>query len=134
MKVIIFTVCFCLFAFGLAQTIQAQEQIASSSASTTGGGGSRQQDKLNGQVRRVRVETVDLLVKEGKTVEGPRVVREISTYDARGQKIDFVAYPATDSTIGGNKQYVYDAKGNILAMVLRGDDGTLLSKEKYDYQ
>ncbi|HCX30631.1 MAG TPA: hypothetical protein DHU55_12820 [Blastocatellia bacterium] len=135
MKVIIFTVCFCLFALGLAQTIQAQDQIANSSPSATGGGGSRQQDGLNGQVRRVRVETVNLLLKEGKTVEGPRVVREITTYDQKGQKIDSVAYAAEDSTVVGNKQqYLYDAKGNIIEMVLRGDDGSILNKEKYDYQ
>lgn len=134
MKIIIFTVCSCLFALGLAQTIQAQDQIANSSASAPGGRGSRQQDRLNGQVRRVRVETVNLLVKEGKTVEGPRVVREITTYDQKGQKIDSVAYPAEDGTVVGNKQYLYDAKGNIIEMVLRGDDGSILNKEKYDYQ
>ena len=134
MKVIIFAVCFCLFALGLAQTIQAQDQIAHSSASAPGGGGSRQQDSLNGQVRRVRVETVNLLVKEGKTVEGPRVVRAITTYDQKGEKIDFVAYSAEDSKVAGNRQYLNDAKGNIIEMVLRGDDGSILNKEKYDYQ
>jgi TonB family protein len=134
MKVIIFTVCFCLFALVLAQAIQAQGQIASSSASATGGGGSRQQDGLNGPVRRVRVETVNLLLKEGNTVEGPRVVREKTTYDQKGQKIESVAYPAEGSAVVGKQQYLYDAKGNIIEMVLRRDDGSILNKEKYDYQ
>lgn len=134
MKVIIFIVCFCLFALGLAQAIQAQDQIAKRPGAAPGDGGSRQQDSLNGPVRRVRVETVDLLVKESKTVEGPRVVREITTYDQNGQKIDSVAYPAEGGTAVGNKQYLYDAKGNIIEMVLRGDNGSILNKEKYDYQ
>ena len=53
------------------------------------------------------------------------MVREITTYDQKGQKIDSVAYPAEDSTVVGNKQYLYDAKGNIIEMVLRGDDGSI---------
>lgn len=140
MKIVTFTVSFCLFALGLSQTISAQDQVASSSASATDGSGIRQQDRLNGHVRRVRIETVNLLVKEGKTVEGPRVVREITTYDQKGQKIDFVAYQADDSrAVGkqylvGNKQYLYDAKGNIIEMLLRGNDGSILNKERYEYQ
>ena len=134
MKVIVSTVCLFLFALGLAQTIHAQDQVVSYSASATGGG-STQQGGLNGKVRKVRVETVSLLVREGKTIEGPHVVREITSYDQKGQKLDSVAYPAADSTVVGNKQeYLYDANGNIIEMVVRGDDGYILNKEKYEYQ
>jgi tetratricopeptide (TPR) repeat protein len=134
MKVLISTACFCLFALGLAQPIQAQDQIANY-ASATGDAGSTQQDGLNGQVNTVRVETVNLLIKEGKAVEGPRVVREITSYDQQGKKINSVAYPVADSTVvGNNQQYLYDASGNIIEMVVRGDDGHILNKEKYEYQ
>lgn len=134
MKVILSSVCLFLFALALAQTIRAQDHVVSYSSSATGDG-STQQDGLNGKVRRVRVETVNLLVREGKTIEGPRVVREITSYDQTGQKIDSVAYPAADSTVVGNKQeYQYDADGNIIEMVVRGDDGSILNKEKYEYQ
>ena len=134
MRVIISAVCVCLIAFGLAQTIRAQDQLVNSSGPATVGSGSRQEDKLNGQVRRVRVETVKVLVKEGKTVEGPRLVRGITTYDPTGQKLDSVVYPAPDATPTGKRQYLYDPKGNIIEMTLLGDDGSILNKEKYDYQ
>jgi len=74
------------------------------------------------------------LVKDGKTVEAPRVLREISTYDLKGRKIDSVAYPVEGTTLPGKEQYQYDDKGNIVEMVLRADDGSILSKEKYDYE
>jgi tetratricopeptide (TPR) repeat protein len=134
MKVIRFTICVCLFAVGLAHTVQAQNQTGYSSTSVTSGDAIKQPSGLNGPVRRVRAETVTLVVKDGKTVEGPRLVREITTYDQKGQKIDSVVYPAGSSTMVGNKQYLYDAKGNIIEMVSRGDDGSILGKEKYDYQ
>ena len=135
MKTLILIVCICLFDLGVAQTIHAQKQIANSSATPTNSVGSRQQDGLNGQVRRVRVETVALLVKDGKTVEGPPVVRGITTYDLRGQKIDSVPYPADESIVVGNKQqYLYDANGNIIEMIMRADDGSILNKVKYDYE
>lgn len=135
MKVLIFTVCVGLFDLGVAQTIHAQKQIANSSTEATNNVGSAQQDGLNGQVRRVRVETISLLVRDGKTVEGPPVVRGITTFDPMGRKIDSVAYPADERTVVGTKQqYLYNDKGNITEMVMRGDDGSILNKVKYDYQ
>lgn len=121
MKTWILAVCFCLIAFGL-QTSQAQEI------------GSSNRDRLRGQVRRVKVESAKVLVKEGKTVEAPRVVREITTYGTNGEKIDYVAYPSQDGTVAGKQQYKYDDKGNILEMTLRGKDGSILSREKYNYE
>ena len=135
MKILILIICVCLFDLSAAQTIHAQKRIANSSAAATNTVGNRQQDGLNGQVRRIRVETVNLLVKDGKTVEGPPVIREITTYDPRGQKIDSIAYPADESTVVGNKQqYLYDARGNITEMVMRADDGSVLNRVKYDYE
>lgn len=134
MKAAVFSVCACLSVLGTAQAIQAQGQVLNSSVSSTADRGNRQQDKLNGQVRRVRIETAKVLVKDGKTVEAPRVVREITTYDPKGQTIDSVAYPEESSALTGKAQYQYDDKGNITEMVLSGDDGSVLSKEKYEYQ
>lgn len=133
MKVIVSTICCCLFALWLAQPVHAQAQIATYSSST--GDSGTQQDGLKGQVSTVRVETVNVLVREGKTLEGPRVVREIASYDQKGRKIDSVAYPAADSAmVGNNQQYLYDANGNIIEMVVLGDKGHILNKEKYEYQ
>jgi tetratricopeptide (TPR) repeat protein len=134
MKAIRFIMCLGLFASGSAWTIYAQNQMANSAAPATSVAGSRVQDKLNGQVRRVRVEIANLVVKEGKTVEGSRVVREISTYDQRGQKIDSIVYPVNEHSVVGKTEYLYESRGNVIEMVLRGDDGSILNKEKFDYQ
>src|SRR5437867_2876879 len=52
----------------------------------------------------------------------------------QGRKLDTVAYPVENATPTGKEQYGYDDKGNIIEMVLRADDGSILSKEKYDYE
>ncbi|HEX5601842.1 MAG TPA: tetratricopeptide repeat protein, partial [Pyrinomonadaceae bacterium] len=56
------------------------------------------------------------------------------TYDTTGRKIDFVAYPVEGGTAPGKEEYKYDDKGNIIEMTLRGNDGSMLSKEKYTYE
>ncbi|MEP6743087.1 MAG: TonB family protein [bacterium] len=94
----------------------------------------REQDGLNGPVRRVRVETSKIVVKDGTPTEGPRVVRGITTYDINGHKIDSVAHPVEGSAPIGKEQYRYDNKGNITEMVVRADDGSILSKEIYQYE
>ncbi|MGI8838412.1 MAG: tetratricopeptide repeat protein, partial [Pyrinomonadaceae bacterium] len=88
----------------------------------------------NGPVRRVRLETAQILVKEGKPVEGRRQLRGIATYDPRGRKIDTVAYPVEGDSLTGKEQYRYDEKGNIMEMVVRDVDGSVLSKETYKYE
>src|SRR5215470_11974977 len=88
----------------------------------------REQDGLNGTVRRVRIESAKIVVKEGKTVEGSRALRAIVTYDMQGRKLDSVAYPVENVTPPGKEQYTYDDKGNISEMVLRADDGSILGR------
>jgi TonB family protein len=94
----------------------------------------RAQDGLNGAVRRVRVETAKMIVKNGQFTEGPRAVREITTYDMKGKKIDTVAHPVELTSPLGKEQYRYDDKGNIVETVVRGDDGSILGREKYEYE
>ncbi len=96
--------------------------------------GTREQDGLNGPVRRVRVEKASIVTRDGKLVELPRSVTEVSTYDAKGRKADFVAYAVEGATAPGKEEYKYDDKGNIIEMTLRGNDGSVLSKEKYTYE
>jgi len=133
MKSITFAVCLCLLVLGINRSEQAQGTVVRSSISPTEST-TREQDGLNGPVRRIRVETAELLVKDGKTVEAPRVLREITTYDPKGLRIDSVAYPVESNTLPVKEQYQYDDKGNIVEMVSRGDDGSILSKEEYEYQ
>ena len=96
--------------------------------------GSREQDGLSGPVRRVRVETANVVTRDGKLVELPKSVLEVSTYDAMGRKVDSVAYPVEGASAPGKEEYKYDDKGNIVEMTLRGNDGSVLSKEKYTYE
>lgn len=94
----------------------------------------RDQDGLQGPVRRVRVETARVVVKGEKLVEGPRVVRGVATYDPLGKKIDAVDYPFETNTVPGKEKYRYDDKGNIVEMVVIGSDGSILGKEAYEYE
>ena len=109
-----------------AQTIATATPLAGETS------GSREQDGLRGPVRRVRVETANIVTKNGKQVELPKSLIEVSTYDATGRKIDFVAYPVAGATAPGKEEYKYD-KGNIIEMTLRGNDGSVLAQEKYTY-
>jgi TonB family protein len=94
----------------------------------------RTRDGLNGPVRRVRTETSKLLVKGGQVTEGPRVLLETATYDMKGAKIDNAYYLASGSTLTGKEVYKYDDKGNIVEMTLYNADGSILSKEVYQYE
>jgi TonB family protein len=123
-----------LLAFGINQNIRAQGTMARASALKNEEKSDREQDGLIGPVRRLRVETTKLLVKGDKAVESSRVLREVTTYDAKGKKLDSVAYPVESSTLPGKEEYQYDAKGNMIEMTLRSADGSILSKEKYEYE
>jgi TonB family protein len=133
-KGLTFVLCLCFLVLGLSRSSLAQDTAARTLASVSSESGNRDQDGLNGPVRRVRAETARIMVKEGKMVEGPRVLRSITTYDPKGLKIDSVAYPLEGSTLPGREQYQYDTKGNIVQMILRGDDGAILTKENYEYE
>jgi hypothetical protein len=129
------TLSLCFFVLGVSLSIEAQDQdkARGTPVSAPAESNNRVQDGLNGPVRRVRLETAQILVKEGKPVEGLRQLRGIATYDPRGRKIDTVAYPVEGESLTGKEQYRYDEKGNIIEMVVRDVDGSVLSKESYKY-
>ena len=124
----------CSLALIVSQGSSGQQAPARTSAAVAEENGNRQQDGLEGPVRRVRVETAKMMVKGGKSVEGPRVLRGIATYDSSGTKIDAVDYPVEGSTVAGKERYRYDDKGNIIETVVLSNEGSILSKEAYDYE
>ena len=126
---LILLIAICSFAYTTTAQTNATATPVAGVAS-----GSREQDGLKGPVRRVRVETANIVTRNGKPVELPKSVIEVSTYDATGRKIDFVAYPVEGATAPGKEEYKYDDKGNIIEMTLRGNDGSVLSQEKYTYE
>jgi len=91
------------------------------------------QDGLNGSVRRVRTEYAKLELKKGQIVEGPRQLIEVTTYDLSGKRVENVSYPVASSS-AGKEDYKYDDRGNIIEMTMRGDGGSILSRETYDYE
>jgi YD repeat-containing protein len=93
----------------------------------------RSQDGLTASVRRVKTESAKLELKEGRIVEGPRQLVEVTTYDVGGKRVENYSYPVATAAIG-KEEYEYDGKGNIIAMTLRGDNGTIVSKEAYSYE
>jgi hypothetical protein len=126
---LILLIAICSFAYtSNAQTNATATPVAGETS------GSREQDGLSGPIRRVRVETANIVTRNGKLVELPKSLIEVSTYDAMGRKIDSVAYPIEGATAPGKEEYKYDDKGNIIETTLRGNDGSVLSKEKYTYE
>lgn len=125
----ILLIALCSFAYtSTAQTNATATPVAG------GVTGSREQDGLKGPVRRVRVEIANIVTRNGKQVELPKSLIEVSTYDPSGRKIDSVAYPVEGATSSGKEEYKYDDKGNIIEMTRRGNDGSVLSQEKYTYE
>jgi TolA-binding protein len=90
------------------------------------------QDGLNGSVRRIKIESAKLELKKGQYVEGPRQLVEVTTYDVSGKRIENVSYPVSSGS-AGKEEYRYDDRGNIVEMTMRGDDGSILSRETYSY-
>lgn len=123
----------CALIIGAFQSSHGQQPAVPASVTATEAG-TRQQDGLEGPVRRVRVETARMIIKGGKAIEGPRAIRGITTYDPSGKKIDAVDYPIESSTVSGNERYRYDDKGNIVEMVVVDNGGSILSKEAYEYE
>ena len=93
----------------------------------------KDQDGLVGSVRRVKVQSAKLELKSGQLQEGPLQLLEITTYSLNGNRIDNASYPVAQSS-AGKEEYKYDDRGNIIEMTLRGDDGSILSREKYEYE
>lgn len=93
----------------------------------------KEQDGLVGSVRRVKIESAKIEVKEGRQVEGPRQLLELTTYGINGNRIENISYPIGDSLIG-KEEYKYDKRGNIIEMTLRDEQGAIVSREAYTYE
>jgi len=93
----------------------------------------KEQDGLVGAVRRVKTETAKLEFKDGRAIEGPLELVELTTYGIKGNRTENTSYPINGSMLG-KEEYKYDDKGNIIEMTLRDERGTILSKEAYDYE
>jgi tetratricopeptide (TPR) repeat protein len=90
----------------------------------------KEQDGLVGAVRRIKTESAKI---ENDASEGPRELIELTTYGLKGNRIENVSYPASDPVVG-KQEYKYDDRGNITEMTVRNDQGSIVSREAYDYE
>ena len=93
----------------------------------------KEQDGLVGSVRRVKTESARIELKDGKPVEGPAQLVEVTTYGVKGNRIENTTYPLAGSLVG-KEEYKYDEHGNITEMTLRDNSGAILSREAYTYE
>ncbi|MBA2703064.1 MAG: tetratricopeptide repeat protein [Blastocatellia bacterium] len=116
-------------------SVRAQDSISSGRppAAVTILDSTKEQDGLAGSVRRVKIQSAKLELKQGRLVEGPLQLLEVTTYGIKGNRIDNISYPVADS-LGGKEEYTYDDKGNIIEMTVRDDRSSILSREAYKYE
>lgn len=93
----------------------------------------KEQDGLVGSVRRVKTETAKIDFKDGRAVEGPAQLVEVTTYGIKGNRVENTSYPIGNSLVG-KEEYKYDERGNITEMTLRDDRGAIMSREAYSYE
>lgn len=93
----------------------------------------KDQDGLVGSVRRVKTETAKIDLKDGRPVEGPPQLVEITTYGIKGNRVENTSYPIAGSLVG-KEEYKYDERGNITEMTVRDDRGSIINREAYTYE
>ncbi|MGI8838955.1 MAG: tetratricopeptide repeat protein [Pyrinomonadaceae bacterium] len=116
-------------------SVRAQDSISSGRppAVVTILDSTKEQDGLAGSVRRAKIQSAKLELKQGRLVEGPLQLLEVTTYGIKGNRIDNISYPVADSLVG-KEEYRYDDKGNIIEMTVRDDRNSILSREAYEYE
>jgi tetratricopeptide repeat protein len=93
----------------------------------------KEQDGLLGSVRRVKTETAKIELKDGRAIEGPTQLVEVTTYGIKGDRVENTSYP-TEAGVVGKEEYKYDEHGHITEMTVRDDQGAILTREAYSYE
>lgn len=114
--------------------VQAQNSVtASARPAISVLDSTKEQDGLVGSVRRVKTESAKIEIKDGREVEGPPQLVEITTYGIKGNRIENTSYPIPGSLVG-KEEYKYDDRGNITEMTLRDERGAIINREAYTYE
>jgi tetratricopeptide (TPR) repeat protein len=117
----------------LTFAVPSQAQDPNVRASITVLDSTKEQDGLLGSVRRVKTESAKIELKDGRPVEGPAQLVELTTYGIKGNRIENTSYPLKGGLVG-KEEYKYDERGNITEMTVRDDRGAILSREAYSYE
>jgi Tetratricopeptide repeat len=123
----------CTAVLTIAVPTQAQEARVPARPAITVLDSTKEQDGLLGSVRRVKTETARIELKDGRPVEGPAQLVEITTYGIKGNRIENTSYP-TGGAVAGKEEYKYDEHGNITEMTVRDNRGSIVSREAYNYE
>jgi tetratricopeptide (TPR) repeat protein len=123
-----------IIGVSVPKTIRAQKSVgAAGRPAISVLDSTKEQDGLFGSVRRVKTETAKIEIKDGRAVEGPAQLVEVTTYGIKGNRVENTSYP-TGGSLVGKEEYKYDKRGNITEMTLRDDRGAILSREAYSYE
>ena len=131
----------CTAVLTSAEAIQAQDTSLTAGVSATVASrpaisvldSTKDQDGLVGSVRRVKTETARIELKEGRPIEGPAQLVEITTYGIKGNRVENTSYPLAGS-VAGKEEYKYDERGNITEMTVRDERGSIINREAYSYE
>jgi TonB family protein len=126
----------CMIVLSTCLSVRAQEKVLAqpSQSSISILDSTREEDGLSGPVRRIYTEMTKVTVNAGATVEGPRMLSEVTTYDPQGKRIWNVYYPVGSGSFKGNQEFTYDEQGHVKEMTLRDESGRILSREAYTYE
>lgn len=116
-----------------AASSQAQDTNVATRAAITVLDSTKEQDGLLGSVRRVKTETARIELKDGRSVEGPPQLVEVTTYGLKGNRVENTSYPLKGGLVG-KEEYKYDQRGNIIEMTVRDNRGGILTREAYSYE
>ncbi len=123
-----------LLVLTISVSVQAQNSVgAATRPAISVLDSTKEQDGLVGSVRRIKTETAKIELRDGRAVEGPPQLVELTTYGIKGNRIENTSYPIGGS-LAGKEEYKYDDRGNITEMTLRDDRGAILSREAYAYE
>lgn len=124
----------CAAVFVLVVPVRGQDNLSvSPKPAITVLDSTKEQDGLVGSVRRVKTETARIELKDGRSVEGPTQLVEVTTYGIKGNRIENTSYPVAGGLVG-KEEYKYDERGNIVEMTVRDERGSILSREAYNYE
>jgi tetratricopeptide (TPR) repeat protein len=123
----------CVLTFGGPAGGQQDNTSVSTRPAITVLDSTKEQDGLVGSVRRVKTETARIELKDGRPIEGPPQLVEVTTYGIKGNRVENTSYP-TGGGVVGKEEYKYDEHGNITEMTVRDDRGAILNREAYSYE
>src|SRR5215207_2858911 len=83
-----------------AVSSQAQDTNVATRAAITVLDSTKEQDGLLGSVRRVKIESSKIELKDGRPIEGPPQLVELTTYGIKGNRVENTSYPIRDGLVG----------------------------------